>query len=157
MLIAEWVSWTTLVLFGLTIPKFCLPLPTRHRFMPRSSLRGAHLSGEPSPRILPKFPNSQAASQPQAVGHLRAPTSPPYPPAAAPPQDFPPLLPSLAASQGPDSQSTPLSRICHRLHRGIFPVLGSLDGRRWARWMEAKMAPKAQVISIPQRQLRALN
>lgn len=118
---------------------------------------GAHLSGEPSPRILPKFPNSQAASQPQAVGHLRAPTSPPYPPAAAPPQDFPPLLPSLAASQGPDSQSTPLSRICHRLHRGIFPVLGSLDGRRWARWMEAKMAPKAQVISIPQRQLRALN
>ena len=144
------------VLFGLTIPKFCLPLPTRHRFMPRSSLQGPTCQASPPRESSPnspihRLPRSRRRQATFARPPRRRTRRQPRP------QDFPPLLPSLAASQGPDSQSTPLSRICHRLHRGIFPVLGSLDGRRWARWMEAKMAPKAQVISIPQRQLRALN
>ena len=43
-------------LFGLTIPKFCLPLPTRHRFMPRSSLQGPTCQASPPRESSPNSP-----------------------------------------------------------------------------------------------------
>jgi len=58
------------------------------------------------------------------------------------------LLRFCIATQGPELPAYYSSRICHRPRRGSLPFLGSLGGRCWARCLEAKKTPKAQVTSI---------
>ena len=77
----------------------------------------------------------------------RAPASPPFPPQPHHSASrF--LLRFCIATQGPELPAYYSSRICHRPRRGSLPFLGSLGGRCWARCLEAKKTPKAQVTSI---------
>lgn len=111
----------------LTIPKFRLTSPTRHRFMVRFVPVGPTCHAIPPQGSAPKFPNSQAASPHGSCRPHRAPASPPFPPAAAPHglQNPPPLLHSPARHL---SRARETSRLLPSA-RAVEPAIPWISGR----------------------------
>lgn len=131
---AEWLTWATCS-FCLIIPKTCLPLPARRRFMPGPSLRQPTCQASPSLGNPPKIPQFTGCLA--AAGHLRAPTSPPYHTRRQPPR----LKISLLSSHRSLSLRDPTASILLPPATATFapwelpvswisgrPALGMMDG-----------------------------